>query len=497
MFKKHIIVGIILFSFFVVYSEDIAPSEEQSISLTAEEGYGYIKINWELQGIPEYDILELKILDRIENEEEVINITDKTGYVLDRDFLKDGEGNYKEISFWIVATIELKKKIGVKYYKTGTDYIASVMITTAPLNFPSPQTPEYNDGKISCRLVLTDTDLIKRFNGFKIDNTEYKSKINPYGNYEFQVSKKHPTRISALFLAIEKPLLKQESQQVNISKTNKIITVQKPSSNDDKIFYISSGSDFTNTEDKFELIVEKEPAFGCISISWNKIAGAEYYFIYRTPASDSLYIGFEANSLPAFQSQKYDRLRFDNNYHIYTASQKEKLKSQNVYTYWINAKQMYEDLGTSAKISIYYYQGPNGIFSQELKEDSIELKTLEEYQKITSNHKGIGKAFEIKGFEKHVIDYLANADSLGFTYYYIDLKPYRYLESGNDGYINIEDVVRAFLPSEFGNDLDLLVLMTIINHDASAKKQAIMNTKIITDDVIRIPIPQKQIESLD
>jgi len=66
-------------------------------------------------------------------------------------------------------------------------------------------------------------------------------------------------------------------------------------------------------------------------------------------------------------------------------------------------------------------------------------------------------------FSKHVIDFQAESDSLSFSCYYIDHKPYRYLESGNDGYINIEDVVRAFLPLEYGNDMDLLALMLIIN----------------------------------
>jgi hypothetical protein len=475
----------------VMNEEDIIPTDDLYINLQVEVRFGYLKYNWEIQGLPSYEKLEMKIQGRTGSGDETIDLTDVTSVTIDRKFYKDEMGCYKEISVWLVATIERKKKIGVKYYKTSTGYLGSNSIVQAPLGLPSPEVAKFGQGKIACKLTLTSSDLINRFYGFKIDGKEYKINYNSNGFFDVKYNKKsHPKMIAALYYSIDKPTYKQESKLIGIDKIDfDFDSLPKANSNDDKISYIEADMDEPDEIDAFHLAVEKSQEADIISISWSKIADAEFYFIYRSPAQDSLYRVYEANSLPASQSARYNRLRFDNNLHVNSITEKQKLKSGNVYSYCVNAKNMFDDLGTSNLLSVYYYNGPNGSFAKEVKQDSVSFNSMEKYQMITSNQFGITKALETKNYEKLVSDFVSNSDSLGFDFFYIELQPYNYLESGNDGFLDIDEVIRAFLPKEFANDIDLLALMKIINFDEELQKQIIINNKITTDGIIKVPLP--------
>lgn len=491
--KKKIFLFLAVFLISFLFSEDLVPNEERFIELKTKVNYGFIFISWEVHGLEHYDKLELKIKDRKE-EVENIDITNKKYYFLDRDFPRDEDGKYNQISYWIIATIDITHTIGGKFYKTGTDYLASQIDSVSPLNFPKPFDAQYNKGRVYCRLWFKEPDLIERFYGFQIDGKDYKTTVDDYGNCVINIGKfKKPDHISALFLSIDKPIFKQKSAYTKvIETTNNLAKEYSAYSNDDRISYISADSEIDSL-DHFDLRFENIKESKSITVSWNKIPEAEYYFIFRTPAVDSLYKSFYAKSTTGWKSARMNRIKFKNDYLNIFPWSKEKLRSGYVYTYWVSARKPFEDLGSSKKVSVYYFDGRKGMIKSELKEMEVDLRT-EDYEKIFSDHVGVTNSLAVKGFQKHVYDFEDTPDKIKFKVKYFELKPYKILMSGNDGYLRVGEVVRSFLPAQYGNDSDLLALMHVINFDPLLEKPIIDKSRIMVEDPIKIPVSIKMIE---
>jgi len=498
MIKKQILILFLLLSFFIIYCEESDEqiiSQEPYINLVSTKGYGYIKLSWELFKIPDYEDLELKVFyeEGIATE---IPVFGKTSYILDRNFLKDEFGNYKEITVWLTATIEKVQKVGGKSFKTGVEYIASNDVIEAPLDYPSLQSAHFGGGKLICQLVLDNPVLTRRFYGFAVGNKKIKRAYNPYGYYDLQVSRNNQSSsISVLFESIDKPASIQESRRSEISKID-----QYSGKYDNQFFQLTElQTSEHQLEDNFALTTDfnNRDAEKSIAIAWNKIAGAEQYIIYRIPSQiyDNQYLNLSSNSnLLSSIPGNNDRLHFENNYHIYRADKKEKLKSRSIYSYWINAQNMHEDLGTSDIISIYYYNEMDNCFTIELEEDSLEI-ILNNYDEIKWQNQNTKRALDSKNYKKYVTDYTANSDTLSFKYYYIKINPYDYLISENDGYITIDEVIRVYLPSIYSSDSDLLALMKVINYNSASNEQGLLYNKILNGEQLRIPIPLMKTES--
>ncbi|MCF7794129.1 MAG: hypothetical protein K9N09_03230 [Candidatus Cloacimonetes bacterium] len=492
MKKKFLLLIAVLFISFL-FSEDLAPNEERFIELKTKVNYGFIFISWEVHGLERYDKLELKIKDRKE-EVENIDITNRKYYVLDRDFPHDEDGKFSQISYWIIATVDISHTIGGKFYKTGTDYLASQIDILSPINFPKPFDAQYNKGIVYCRLWFKEPDLIERFYGFQIDGKDFKTRVDDYGNCVIKTgSYKKPDQISALFLSIDEPVIKQKSVSAKVVETkHNLAKGYSANSSDDIISYISADA-IEDSLDPFDLKFEDIKNEESITISWNKIPEAEYYFVFRTPAVDSLYKSFYAKSNTGWKSSRMNRIKFKNDYHNVLPWSKEKLRSGFVYTYWVSARKPFEDLGISRKVSVYYFDGKKGMIKSELKEMEIVLRT-EEYEKIESDHIGVTNSLADKGFQKHVHDFETTPDKIKFKVKYFELKPYRMLISGNDGYLRVGEVVRSFLPPKYGNNSDLLALMHVLNFDPLSEKPIIDESRIMVEDPIKIPVSVNMIE---
>ncbi len=488
--SKFLIIIFILLSFSLECAEDLLPSAERNIILTAEEGYGCIELNWHLKGLDNLELLELKILGRKGEDIETIDVTGLNNYLLDRNFGRDDIMKLQSIKFWLVATFP-KTIDGIYVLKNEKDYIASEIIEMSPYDFPSPEEIFFQNGKIFCRMKIEEIELIKRFYGFKLDNKEFRCEFEPFGYYQINLNRNYkPKKMAALFWTKGKPSALQTSNFTDVLSTDKKLSdVIKQTADNDAVKIIAADLRRGIT-DSFDLICNDQLSPQHISISWNQIPNAEYYYIYRLPARDSLYMIYKTTRKATKTSA---RLRFDNNFHENSFFEISGLRSGYVYTYWINAANSEKDLGTSKKMPVYYINSSKASFSKELQIISLEMDRNTQYKKIVANHKGISRSLDTMGFQKHVEDFSAEADTLRFKSHYFEIKPYKLMLTGNDGYLTITEVLRNFLPSEYSADADFLALMLIINNISDLNNPVIKNSRIMIEDFIKIPIPFEMI----
>nr|HPR18922.1 hypothetical protein [Candidatus Cloacimonadota bacterium] len=286
--------------------------------------------------------------------------------------------------------------------------------------------------------------------------------------------------------------IKQKSPQTKITKATNPPAAKLRNNDRFTCFF----ADPIKENDAFDLHFEKQFSADCISLSWQKIPQASYYFIYRSHLPDSLYTVVNSASLNGLQSARFNRIRLDNYCHIFTGQEKEKLKSGEIYTYWITAFDDQNELAKSETQSVYFYQRKHGSFTQELQKMSVHFNLPDEYQLISCNHAGASRSLADKSYEQLVSDFVSTGDSLSFSCFYFELKPYKLLVSGNDGYLQIDEVIRAFLPPEYGSDPDYLALTHIMNFDPAAEP-VILNSRIMTEAAIKIPITVKMVDSAE
>lgn len=487
--KQKMFILILILVTVAMFGEDLTATKEQYIDLTAKVGTGYISLEWDLIGLDNIFKTELHIKGRSDTEMEILTVTGRNSYILDRDFKLNEKTEFMPVDCWLVTSIGNNAQ--------NLKYIASVILTVTPEEFPQPQNVIYNNGYLSCDMFIDDPELIKRFAGIRVNNRKYKKEFNSYGKYQIKIGKTIiPQNVVALYVSKDKPFIVQESKNVKPEKTAQSIDVLSAATTKDKFSYIQSTVATSDTMDILGLKIEDKQQTGSIKISWNKIDKAEYYYIYRYPPNDSLYTIFTANSLPAWNSARFDRLLFQNGYHDYSALNTEIMKSGFVYTYWISAKSSEKELAVSPKLSVYYFNGTQGIMVKEVKSLELKMDFEQDYQTLISNSEdeNVRQVLEQMSF-KNIVENFEYADNhVTFNYSYFEINPYKFLLSGNDGYLRIREVVSKFLPAKYANNIRLLALMELINFDPAAEEPVIDRSRIMIDDPIKIPIPQQMIQ---
>jgi hypothetical protein len=447
-----------------------------------------------VHGFSDYERLDLKIEGR-EDEVENITVTNRKYYVIDRKLPQNEQGEYLPLKIWLVASREIIKTVAGKTYKTGVDYLASDLKTVTPRNFPQPQNSIFNDGKVYCKLWILEPDLQSRFYGMRIDDKDFKAAVDDYGNCLINIGQnKKPARMAALFRSIDKPVYKQHSPYVEVkSTTTNLRALYQVDSLDDPVSYLAAEVK-ADSSDIFGLQFLEEKNTNSITLTWNKIPEADCYNIYRYPPVDSLFRICPARSSTGWKSERYKRLKFVNTNYLVQPWNKEKLRAGNLYTYWISAWKGFENLGSSSKISIYYFESSKGTIKREIKQREFSI-SIANYREIISEQTGVQNSLAGRGFRRHVWNFTENEEEIRFRVSYIELQPYKILISGNDGYLRIGEVVRAFLPAKYGVDHDLLALMLILNYQPDSDNPVIDRSRIMVEEPIKIPISSEMLKS--
>jgi hypothetical protein len=466
----------------ILLSATEPPAEtDQRIEIHSETGYCYIRVNWQLIGIQSYDLLELKVRNRAKMELETIDVSNKKDYLLDSYFLLDDKGEFLPVSFWLVATIT---PISAKYnpFATEKEFLASDIITIAPLSYPRPDSAFFWDAKVYIDFQIRDAELQKSFYGFSIDDKVYQTKIDNYNRYCISYQSKKPATIAAVFLSKENK--KMKSPQIQIIKTENVIYNSTSATSKDLLEFQTSGS----ASEDLELNFIENNNLNSIKIKWNTIPDADHYFLYRFPAKDSLYCTIR----PPANCKK---VVLETPYHAFDFWDKSELKSGNVYTFWVTAAQGDEIRQISNRVSVYYFHSDKVNLTQKLSEAEVKLAYPSDYKRISSQNYAANLALKNLSYQDMVTGFVVG-DSLSFQYHYFELKPYKILLSGNDGYLKTEEVIRAFQPTKMGNDPNLLAVMEIANFNPSSSIKIIDKGRIMTENPIRIPIPRQLISIL-